>query len=112
MQDLTPLAELERQRAEFLGLVSQELRTPLMSIKGAAATALGASLPLNPADTQRIFRIIDEQADRMNDLIAMLLGCYPDRDGYAVDHSRTNRRGGSSRSSQGSVPARRRPKPD
>ena len=73
VQDLTPLEELERQRAEFLGLVSQELRTPLMSIKGSAATALGSSLPLSPAETHRFFRIIDEQADRMSDLIAILL---------------------------------------
>ncbi len=73
MQDMTPLEELQRQRAEFLGLVSQELRTPLMSIKGSAATALGSSLPFNPDETHRFFRIIDEQADRMSDLIATLL---------------------------------------
>ena len=35
LQDLTPLEELERLRAEFLGMVSHELRTPLTSIKGA-----------------------------------------------------------------------------
>ena len=73
LQDLTPLEELERQRAAFLGLVNQELRTPLMSIKGSAATALDSSLPLSPVETHRFFRIIDEQADLMSDLIATLL---------------------------------------
>ena len=42
MQDLAPLEELERLRAEFLGMVSHELRAPLTSIKGSAATALNA----------------------------------------------------------------------
>ena len=35
LQDLTPLEELERLRAEFLGMVSHELRTPLATIKGS-----------------------------------------------------------------------------
>ena len=34
LQDMTPLEELERLRAEFLGMVSHELRAPLASIKG------------------------------------------------------------------------------
>ena len=37
MQDLAPLQELERQRAEFLGMVSHELRAPLTSIMAACA---------------------------------------------------------------------------
>ena len=43
LQDLAPLRELERMRAEFLGMVSHELRAPLTSIKGSAATVLRAS---------------------------------------------------------------------
>ena len=45
-QDMTPLEELGRQRAEFLGMVSHELLTPLTSIKGSAAAVLGSSAPL------------------------------------------------------------------
>ena len=45
LQDMTPLKELERLRADFLGMVSHELRTPLTSIKGSAATALESSSP-------------------------------------------------------------------
>ena len=71
--DITPLEELERLRAEFLGMVSHELRGPLTSIKGSAATALRASVPLDPAETRQFFRIIEEQADHMRDLISNLL---------------------------------------
>ena len=41
MQDLAPLEELERQRAEFLSMVSHELRAPLTSIKGSARHRAG-----------------------------------------------------------------------
>ena len=73
MQDMTPLEELERQRAEFLGMVSHELRTPLTTIKGSTATVLGSSSLLDPAEMHHFFQIIDEQADRMHNLIATLL---------------------------------------
>ena len=54
LQDLAPLQEIERMRAEFLGMVSHELRAPLTSVA-------------------QFFRIIDEQADRMDSLIGDLL---------------------------------------
>ena len=73
IQDITPLEELARLRAEFLGMVSHELRGPLTSIKGSAATALRPSAPLDPAETRQFFRIIEEQADHMRDLISNLL---------------------------------------
>ena len=73
VQDLTPLEELQRLRAEFLGMVSHELRGPLALIKGSAATAQGASFGLDPAETRQLFRMIEEQADHMRDLINNLL---------------------------------------
>ncbi|WP_419948372.1 response regulator [Candidatus Palauibacter sp.] len=73
MQDLAPLDELERQRAEFITMVSHELRAPLTSIKGSTATVLG-TLPVPPsAELLQFFRIIDEQADLMRGLISNLL---------------------------------------
>ena len=60
LQDMTPLEELERLRAEFLAMVSHELRSPLTSIKGSAATLLDDTANLNlgrgepvPPDHQR-----------------------------------------------------------
>ena len=73
MQDLAPLEELERHRAEFLGMVSHELRVPLTSIKGSTAALLGASRQFAPAETREFIRIVDGQADRMIGLIADLL---------------------------------------
>ena len=73
MQDLAPIQELERLRSEFIGMVSHELRAPLTSIKGSAATVLGASRILDPAEVRQFFRIIDEQANHMDGLIGDLL---------------------------------------
>ena len=41
LQDMAPMEDLERMRAEFLGTVSHELRKPLTSIRGSATTLLG-----------------------------------------------------------------------
>ena len=73
MQDLAPLEELERLRAEFLGMVSHELRAPLTSIKGSAAAVLGAAPSLPRAEMLQFFRIVDAQADHMQGLIGNLL---------------------------------------
>ena len=73
LQDLAPLEELERSRAEFLSLVSHELRAPLAAIKGSAATVLEASPAPNLGEVLQFFRIIEEQADHMRGLISDLL---------------------------------------
>ena len=73
VQDLAPLQELERQRAEFLGMVSHELRAPLTSIKGSAATLLESASELESAEMHEFFRIIHDQAEHMRGLISDLL---------------------------------------
>ena len=73
LQDLAAIEELERLRAEFLGMVSHELRTPLTSIKGSTTTVLGASPVLDPTEMLQFFRIIADQADHMHGLIGDLL---------------------------------------
>ena len=73
LQDLAPLEELDRQRSEFIGMVSHELRSPLAAIKGSAGAVLDAARPFAPAETREFFRIIAEQADGMFSLIADLL---------------------------------------
>ena len=77
LQDLTPLQELERLRAGFLGLVSHELRAPLTSIKGSASTLLEESTELDPTERHEFYRIIHDQAAHMRGLIGDLLdaGC-------------------------------------
>ncbi len=73
LQDMADVQELERMRAEFLAMVSHELRGPLTSIKGSASTVLDSPTDLDPAVTRQFFRIIDEQADHMHGLVSDLL---------------------------------------
>lgn len=73
MQDMTPIENLERQRAEFLGMVSHELRMPLMSIKGSADTLLESGSDLDPAEVHQFSRIIRDQSERMRHMIVDLL---------------------------------------
>jgi DNA-binding response OmpR family regulator/signal transduction histidine kinase len=73
MQDLAPLDEIERLRTEFLGLVSHELRAPLIAIKGSADALLEEEAELDPAEMREFFRIIAEQAAHMRGLIRDLL---------------------------------------
>ena len=73
IQDITPLEEMKRQRAEFMNDVSHELRTPLMAIKGTASSLLSSPFPVDPVENRQFLRVIDEQADRMRDLINDLI---------------------------------------
>ncbi len=73
VQDMTPLEELEQLRAEFLGMVSHELRAPLTSIRGSVTTLLDAASELDPAEMTQFHRIILDQADQMRHLIGDLL---------------------------------------
>ncbi len=73
IQDMTALEDEERRRAEFLAMVSNELRAPLVSIKGSAATVMGESSTFGPSEMMQFFRIIDRQADHMSGLITYLL---------------------------------------
>ena len=73
LQDMAAVEELERLRAEFLAMVSHELRAPLTSIKGSAATVLESHTDLDPAVVRQFFRLIGEQADHMHGLVSDLL---------------------------------------
>ena len=73
LQDMEALEELERMCAAFLSMVSHELRAPLAAITGVAATALRKGRLHGVAETQQFFRIVEEQAFRMDTLISDLL---------------------------------------
>ena len=73
MQDMAGVVDLERLRAEFLPMVSHELRAPLTSIKGSAAMVLESLTDLDPAVVRQFFRIIGDRADHMNELVSDLL---------------------------------------
>ena len=73
LQDMTPLEELGRLRADFLEMVSHELRVPLTSIKGSATTLLDDSSDLDPAELRQFHQIIVDQVAHMRELIGDLL---------------------------------------
>ena len=73
MQDMADVEETERLRAEFLSLVSHELREPLTSIKGSAVNLRESLDSLEKAEVLQFIRIIESQSDRMRDLIGELL---------------------------------------
>ena len=72
MQDMTPLEDVERQRGEFVGLVSQKLMTPLSSIKGSTAALQTTFGSQYSGETLQLLRIIDQQADLMRSQINSL----------------------------------------
>ncbi|MDE0209963.1 MAG: winged helix-turn-helix domain-containing protein [Boseongicola sp.] len=73
MQDMTPLENQELRRAEFLEMVSAELRTPLISIKGSAAALRSSDDPASRTEELQLLRIIDQQADLMRSQINSLI---------------------------------------
>ena len=73
MQDMTAMQELERMRAEFLGMVSHELRTPLATIKGSTTTLLNSPPGMDSAVVTQFHRIMDQQVDHLQELIGDLL---------------------------------------
>ncbi|MXZ26616.1 MAG: hypothetical protein F4Y80_17490 [Caldilineaceae bacterium SB0665_bin_21] len=72
LQDMTPLEDLARQRSEFVALVGRELRAPVTSIKGAAAAALRTVDMRDLGEALQLFHIINDQVDRILDLISDL----------------------------------------
>ncbi len=73
LQDPTSSAEQERLRAEFLAMVSHELRTLLPAVKGSADTLAAESARLDPAEIRPFFRIIQDRTEHMRFLIGDLL---------------------------------------
>ena len=73
LQDMTDVEEQERLRAEFLAMVSHELRMPLTSVLGAATALQKAAADLDPAEMRQFHRIIIDRAEHMRELIGDLL---------------------------------------
>ena len=73
-RDITYIRELERMRAEFLSMVSHELRSPLTSVLGYAQLLqrqAGRGKP--PEDLEKRLGVIVDQTKRVNALVEDLL---------------------------------------
>lgn len=70
--DVTDLRRLERLRQEFVANVSHELKTPLSSIKAYAETLREGAI-FDPEHNLAFVQRIEQQSDRLNELIVDLL---------------------------------------
>jgi PAS domain S-box-containing protein len=73
LRDVTAERHLEEAKSQLLATVSHELRTPLASIKGFATTLLRDDVQWDAATQREFLQIIDQDADRLGELIANLL---------------------------------------
>jgi signal transduction histidine kinase len=73
LRDITHEKELDEMKSQLLSTVSHELRTPLASIKGFATTLLRQDVEWDDATRREFLAIIDEESDRLSELISNLL---------------------------------------
>lgn len=60
-------------KTEFLAMITHELRTPLTSIMGFTTTLLADDVRWEPDEQRDFIQTIQQEADRLNELIAHLL---------------------------------------
>ena len=72
-RDITREKELDEMKSQLLSTVSHELRTPLASIKGFATTLLRDDVEWDEESRREFLAIIDEESDRLTELIGNLL---------------------------------------
>ncbi|HLG62842.1 MAG TPA: HAMP domain-containing sensor histidine kinase [Ktedonosporobacter sp.] len=73
MTDRKALREMELLKAELLGTVSHELRSPLASVKGYAATLLRHERRISREERHEFLLAINEASDRLEVVINRLL---------------------------------------
>jgi signal transduction histidine kinase len=73
LHDVTRERELDEIKSRLLSTVSHELRTPLASIKGFATTLLREDVDWDETSRREFLSIIDEESDRLSELIGNLL---------------------------------------
>ena len=67
------LAEAERMRADLIGTVSHEFRTPLTGIRGAALTLLKRGDRLDPSSRAALLNAVLDQQERLSRLLENML---------------------------------------
>jgi signal transduction histidine kinase len=72
-RDATREKELDQMKNRLLSIVSHELRTPLAAIKGFTTTLLRQDVTWDEPTQRDFLRIIDEETDRLSELIDNLL---------------------------------------
>lgn len=73
LHDITRERQTDALREGLISNVSHELRTPLASIKGYATTLLRKDVTWDASTQREFIEIIDEESDRLRELIDSLL---------------------------------------
>ncbi len=73
VRDISQEREQEEQRSTFISVISHELQTPIAIIKGYASTLARADAMLDQEALHSRLIAIEEEADRLNKLVANLL---------------------------------------
>ncbi|MCC6799997.1 MAG: PAS domain S-box protein [Anaerolineae bacterium] len=73
VRDITHFREAEQLKSTFISVISHELKTPVALIKGYADTLSREDADWDRATTLNGLRVIEEEADRLGELIENLL---------------------------------------
>jgi PAS domain S-box-containing protein len=73
VRDISHFREAQQMKSTFISVMSHELKTPVALIKGYAGTLRREDANWDPAVVQQSLQVIEEESDRLNDLIENLL---------------------------------------
>lgn len=73
VRDITHFRKAEELKDTFISVISHELKTPVALIKGYAGTLLREDAKWEPAAYRNALTVIEEEADRLTELIDNLL---------------------------------------
>ncbi len=73
VRDISHFREAEELKSTFISVVSHELRTPVALIKGYVSTLRREDVSWDPAVVRDSLEVIEEEADRLTNLIENLL---------------------------------------
>lgn len=85
VRDVTEMRRLEAMRRDFVSGVSHELKTPLTVIQACTDTLLGGAMS-DPAAAEKFLKQIDEQSERLLQLILGMLQLARVESGQQVLH--------------------------
>jgi PAS domain S-box-containing protein len=88
VRDATAGYVLERARTDFVATASHELRTPLTTVYGGARTLIARRDQLNPEQSERLLRMIEQESDHLVQIVDQLLvSAQLDRGALKLDES-------------------------
>ena len=72
VRDISHFREAQQMKSTFISVISHELKTPVALIKGYAGTLRREDADWDPAVVQESLTVIEEEADRLTELIENL----------------------------------------